>query len=117
MCLFSRCDQLLGFVVRPVQTGLNKVCACAETGEVWDLNWYRFQKDFLNILTFCRLLRWFSKYLRFPFKVKVDYFILHSILFSSFVIFLIFFAMKMHVRSRTGSNSNVYKFMFKRKQK
>ena len=78
---FSRFDQLLGCVVRPVQTGLNKVCACAETGEVWDLNQYRLQKDFLNILTFCRLLRWFSKYLRFPFKVKVDYFILHSFSF------------------------------------
>ena len=79
-----------------------------------------FAKGFLNILTFYRLLGWFSKYLRFPFKVKVDYFILHSILFSSFVIFLIFFAMsrkKMHVRSRTDSDSNVYKFKFKRKQK
>ena len=88
------------------------------TNEASLLNQYRLQKDFLNILTFCRLLRWFSKYLRFPFNVKVDYFILHSILFSSFVIFLIFFAMsrkKMHVRSRTDSDSNVY--MFKRKQK
>ena len=89
------------------------------TNEASLLNQYRLQKDFLNILiTFCRLLRWFSKYLRFPFKVQVDYFILHSILFSSFVIFLIFFAMsrkKMHVRSRTDSDSNVY--MFKRKQK
>ena len=86
------------------------------TNEASLLNQYRLQKDFLNILTFCRLLRWFSKYLKFPFKVQVDYFILHSILFSSFVIFLIFFAMsrkKMHVRSRT--DSNVY--MFKRKQK
>ena len=35
-----------------------------------------------------------SEYSRFPFKVKVDYFILHSILVYSFVIFLIFFAMK-----------------------
>ena len=34
-----------------------------------------------------------SEYLRFPFKAKVDYFILHSILVYSFVIFLIFFAM------------------------
>ena len=32
-----------------------------------------------------------SEYLRFPFKVKVDYFILYSILVYSFVIFLIFF--------------------------
>ena len=34
-----------------------------------------------------------SEYLRFPFKEKVGYFILLSILVYSFVIFLIFFAM------------------------
>ena len=34
-----------------------------------------------------------SEYLRFSLKVKVDYFILHLILGSSFVIFLIFFDM------------------------
>ena len=34
-----------------------------------------------------------SEYLRFPFKVKADYFILYSILVYSFVIFLIFFSM------------------------
>ena len=39
-------------------TELNNVCACAETGEVWDLNQYRLQKDFQNISTFWRLLRW-----------------------------------------------------------
>ena len=33
-----------------------------------------------------------SEYLRFPFKAKVDYFILYSILVYSFVICLIFFA-------------------------
>ena len=32
-----------------------------------------------------------SEYLRFPFKVKVDYFILYSILVSTFVIFLLLF--------------------------
>ena len=32
-----------------------------------------------------------SEYLRFPFKLMVDYFILYSILVYSFVIFLIFF--------------------------
>ena len=34
-----------------------------------------------------------NEYLRFPFKVKVDYFILNAILVSSFVIFFLFFAM------------------------
>ena len=67
-----------------------------------------------------------SEYLRFPFKAKVDYFILHSILVYSFVIFLTFFARtksalkitcyeqkKMHVRSRTVLSFEC----FKRKQK
>ena len=41
-----------------------------------------------------------SEYLRFPFKAKVDYVILHSILVYSFVIFPIFFAMN----KRRGTN-------------
>ena len=43
-----------------------------------------------------------NEYLRFPFKVKVDYFILNSILVSSFVIFLLLFCYeqkKTHLRS------------------
>ena len=43
-----------------------------------------------------------SEYLRFPFKVKVDYFILYSILVSTFVIFLLLFSTskrKTHKRS------------------
>ena len=46
-----------------------------------------------------------SEYLRFPFKVKVDYFILYSILVYSFVIFLIFFCYetkKTHERSSSA---------------
>ena len=34
-----------------------------------------------------------SEYLRFPFKVRVDYFILYSILVFTFVIFLLLFSM------------------------
>ena len=34
-----------------------------------------------------------SEYLRFPFQVKVDYFILYSILVSIFVIFLLLLSM------------------------
>ena len=34
-----------------------------------------------------------SEYLRFPFKVKVDYFILYTILVCTFVIFLLLFSM------------------------
>ena len=43
-----------------------------------------------------------SEYLRFPFKLKVDHFIVHGILVYSFVIFLIFFCYeqkKTHKRS------------------
>ena len=58
-----------------------------------------------------------SEYLRFSFKVKVDYFILYSILVYSFVIFLIFFAMSKRrcmFETEQFFHSNVY--MFKRKQ-
>ena len=46
---------------RPINanpTELNNVCACAETGEVWDLNQYRLPKDFQDIPTFWRFLIW-----------------------------------------------------------
>ena len=59
-----------------------------------------------------------SEYLRFPFKVKVNYFTLYSILVYSFVIFLIFFAMNKRrcaFEAEQFFHSNVY--MFKRKQK
>ena len=59
-----------------------------------------------------------SEYLRFLFKVKVDYFILYSILVYSFVIFLLSFAMNKRrctFEAEQFFHSNVY--MFKRKQK
>ena len=40
-----------------------------------------------------------SEYLRFPFKIKVDYFILYSVLIYSFLAFLIFFAMNKRRRT------------------
>ena len=54
-----------------------------------------------------------SEYLRVPFKAKVDYFILCSILVSTFVIFRLLFSMnkteKTHERSREQFfHSNVY---------
>ena len=59
-----------------------------------------------------------SEYLRFPFKVKADFFTLYSILVYSFVIFLIFFAMSKRrctFEAEQFFHSNIY--MFKRKQK
>ena len=59
-----------------------------------------------------------SEYLTFPFKAKVDYFRLHSILVYIFVIFLIFLAMNKRRCTFKGEQFfhwNVY--MFKRKQK
>ena len=44
-----------------------------------------------------------NEYLRFPFKVKVDYFILNAILVSSFVIFFLFFAMNKRRRTYEAS--------------
>ena len=47
-----------------------------------------------------------SECLRFPFKSKVDYFILHSILVYSFVTFLIFFAVNKRRRTDEASLLN-----------
>ena len=44
-----------------------------------------------------------SGYLRFPFKGKVDYFILYSILVSTFVIFLQLFSMNKRRRTNEAS--------------
>ena len=46
------------------------------------------------------------EYLRFPLKATVDYFILHSILVYSCVIFLIFFAMNKRRRTNDASLLN-----------
>ena len=59
-----------------------------------------------------------SKYLRFPFKAKVDYLMLYLILVYSFVILLIFFATNKRrctFEAEQFFHSNVY--MFKRKQR
>ena len=59
-----------------------------------------------------------SEYLRFPFRVKVDYFMLYSVLVYSFVIFLVFFVMNKRrctFEAEQFFHWNVY--MFKRKQK
>ena len=47
-----------------------------------------------------------SEYLRVPFKVKVDYFILYSILVSIFVIFLLLFSMNKRRRTNEAENSS-----------
>ena len=49
-----------------------------------------------------------SEYLRFPFKVKIDYFIPHSIFVYSFVIFLTFFAMNKRRRKNEAALLNKY---------
>ena len=51
-----------------------------------------------------------SEYLRFPFKVKVDYFILYSILVSTFVIFLLLFSMNKSRRTNEASLQKVVSF-------
>ena len=47
-----------------------------------------------------------SEYSRFPFKVKVDYFILYSILVSTFLIFLLLFSMNKRRRTNEAENSS-----------
>ena len=51
-----------------------------------------------------------SEYLRVPFKVKVDYFILYSILVSTFVIFLLLFSMNKSRRTNEASLQKVVSF-------
>ena len=51
-----------------------------------------------------------SEYLKFPFKEKVDYFILYSILVSTFVIFLLIFSMNKSRRTNEASLQKVVSF-------
>ena len=51
-----------------------------------------------------------SEYLKFPFKEKVDYFILYSILVSTFVIFLLLFSMNKSRRANEASLQKVVSF-------
>ena len=52
-----------------------------------------------------------SEYLRFPFKVRVDYFILYWILVSTSVIFLPFFAMSKRKCTDEAENSSFIRRM------
>ena len=51
-----------------------------------------------------------SEYLRFPFKVRVDYFILYSILVFTFVIFLLLFSMNKKKRCKDEAENKVFSF-------
>ena len=65
-----------------------------------------FTKEFSKHPHFLAIFKMDSEYLRFAFKAKVDYLILHSILVYSFVIFLIFFAMNKRRRTNEASLLN-----------
>ena len=62
-----------------------------------------FAEGFLKHPYILAIFKVDSDYLRFPFKVKVDYFILYSILVSTFVIFLLLFSMNKRRRTRDAS--------------
>ena len=77
-----------------------------------------FAKGFSKHPHILMILKADPEYLRFPFNVKVDYWILYLILVYSFVIFLIFFATNKRrctFEAEQFFHSNVY--MFKRKQR
>ena len=77
-----------------------------------------FAKGFSKHPHILMILKVDPEYLRFPFNVKVDYWILYLILVYSFVIFLIFFATNKRrctFEAEQFVHSNVY--MFKRKQR
>ena len=73
-----------GFQIRRAQTGMHPVQDCRSC----------------NLPP---LIKRRNEYLRFPFNVKVDYFILNAILVSSFVIFFLFFAMNKRRRTYEAS--------------
>ena len=87
------------------RTELNNVCACAHTGEIWD-KLVSFAKGFSKHPHIVAIFKVDSEYLRFPFKVKVDFFIPHSILVYSFLIFLTFFAMNKRRRTNEAALLN-----------
>ena len=62
-----------------------------------------FAKGFSKHPHFLVILKVDSEYLRFPFKLKVDYFILYSILVSTFVIVLLLFSMNKRRRTNEAS--------------
>ena len=75
-----------------------------------------FSKGFSKRPHILAIIKVDSEYLRFSFKVKVDYFILYSILVSTLVIFLLPFfyeQKKTHERSVPAINSIVCKAIFK----
>ena len=69
-------------------------------------NLVSFTKGFSKHPHILAIFKMDSEYLRFAFKAKVDYLILHSILVYSFVIFLMFFAMNKRRRTNEASLLN-----------
>ena len=62
-----------------------------------------FAKGFSKHRYILAIFKMDSEYLRFPFKVMVDYFILSSILVSTYVIFLLLFSMNKRRRTNEAS--------------
>ena len=109
-------------------TELNNVCACAKSEEVWGLNFLSSSKGFAKHPHILRIFKVVSGYLRLPFKPKVDFVIFSLILVSTFIIFLLLFAMNIrsaHKRNRTyGIDGTIFThkkfanilFIFKKSQ-
>ena len=62
-----------------------------------------FSKGFSKHPHILAIIKVDSEYLRFSFKLKVDYFILYSILVSTLVIFLLLFSMNKRRRTNEAS--------------
>ena len=62
-----------------------------------------FSKGFSKHPHILAVIKVDSEYLRFSFQLKVDYFILYSILVSTFVIFLLLFSMNKRRRTNEAS--------------
>ena len=66
-------------------------------------NLVSFSKGFSKHPHFLAIIKVDSEYLRFSFKLKVDYFILYWILVSTLVIFLLLFSMNKRRRTNEAS--------------
>ena len=62
-----------------------------------------FAKGFSKHTYILAIFKVDSEYLRFPFNVKVDYFILYSVLVSTIVIFRLLFSMNKRRRTNEAS--------------
>ena len=99
------CSHSTGTKSYPVDRAEQRLRMCTD-GRGLGSKLVSFAKGFSKHPHILAIFKVDSEYLRFPFKVKVDYSILYSILLYSFVVFLIFFAMNKRRRTNEAALLN-----------